>query len=53
MRATQFIDFINKKKIPTEEERTFIYSHISFTEKIMDIRRKYRRIINKQNKEKE
>ena len=40
-RATEFIDFINSKPIRSEEERDFIYSHLTVTDKIKEIRKKY------------
>ena len=42
-RVTQFIDFINRKKMPTAEEQATNYSHIKITEKLKRIRKKHRR----------
>ena len=50
-RVTELIYLLNQKKAPDEEERESLYSHINFTDKVMSIRRKYRAMINKQNKE--
>ena len=49
-RATEFIDFINRKKIPDEDEQYVLYPHISITEKLKETRRKYRKAINKESK---
>ena len=38
-RVTEFIDFINRKKLPDSEEQTSLYTHISITEKLKEIRR--------------
>jgi len=38
-RVTEFIDFINRKPIRTQEERDFLYSHITITEKVMKARK--------------
>ena len=43
-RATQFINYINKKKAPNKEEELTMYTHIELTEKVKDARKKYRRI---------
>ena len=50
-RVTELIYLLNKKKAPDKEERRALYNHINFTDKVMSIRRKYRAMINKQNKE--
>jgi len=50
-RATELIYFLNKKKVPNKEEKETLYNYISFTDKIMNIRRKYRAMIRSQNKE--
>tara|TARA_Y100001963_G_scaffold53436_1_gene74896 strand:+ start:89 stop:238 length:150 start_codon:yes stop_codon:yes gene_type:complete len=47
-RVTQFIDFINRKKMPSEDEQATDYSHISITEELKRIRKRHRK-----NKEKE
>lgn len=39
-RVTEFIDFINSKPIKSEEERKFLYSHLSVTDKLKKIRKK-------------
>ena len=49
-RVTQFIDFINRKKMPSEDEQTTDYSHISITEELKRIRKDYRK--KTKNKEK-
>ena len=51
-RVTEFIEFINAKKIPDEEEMKFMYSHLSKTEKLKKIRKKYRKEINAKQKSK-
>lgn len=43
-RVTQFVNYINKKNAPTKEEELVIYTHIELTEKIKDVRKKYRRV---------
>ena len=50
-RITELIYLLNQKKAPNKEEREALYNHINFTDKVMSIRRKYRAIMNKQNKE--
>ena len=42
-RVSEFIEFINKKKIPDKEEMSFLYSHISKTKKLKKARKKYRK----------
>ena len=49
-RVREFINFLNEKKAPGAEEKESLYSHISFEDKIMSIRRKYRAMINKEKK---
>tara|TARA_Y100000310_G_scaffold164042_1_gene163889 strand:- start:105 stop:275 length:171 start_codon:yes stop_codon:yes gene_type:complete len=49
-RATEFIDFINRKKLPDSEEQATLYTHISITEKLKDIRKDHRKAINKESK---
>ena len=39
-RLTEYFDFINTKEIRTEEERDFLYSHLSITDEIKKLRRK-------------
>ena len=39
-RLTEYFDFINTKEIRTEEERDFLYSHLTITDKIKKLRRK-------------
>ena len=58
MRASQFIDFINRKEMPTKEEQDIHYTHIDLETKkydkvtgkmvntIKETRRKYRLRIN-------
>ena len=50
MRATQFIEMINAKVMPDAEEELFLYTHISFTDKLKKTRRKYRRNIKNAKK---
>ena len=42
-RATEFIDFINRKKLPNYEEQIALYTHISITEELKIIRQLTRR----------
>ena len=42
-RATEFIDFINRKKLPNYEEQIALYPHISITEELKIIRQLTRR----------
>ena len=46
-RATEFIDFINRKEMPSKEEQRFGFNYISITEGLKKIRRKYRGAIKK------
>ena len=39
MRASEFFYFINRKELPTELEREFIYTHITIDENLMRVRR--------------
>ena len=50
-RITELIYLLNQKKVPDKEEKKTLYNYISFTDTVMSIRRKYRVMINKQNKE--
>ena len=50
-RVTELIYLLNQKKVPDKEEKKTLYNYISFTDTVMSIRRKYRVMINKQNKE--
>ena len=50
MRATQFIEVINADAMPNNEEKLFLYTHISFTDKLKKTRRKYRRNIKNAKK---
>ena len=47
-RATEFIDFINRKKLPNHEEQIALYTHISITEKLKETRKEHRKAINKE-----
>ena len=49
-RATEFIDFINRKKMPDEDECRVLYPHISITELMKEFRKKYRKAIKKESK---
>ena len=46
-RATEFIEFINRDKMPSDEEQNYEFNYISITENLKIIRRKYRRAIKK------
>tara|TARA_Y100001963_G_C6598666_1_gene361433 strand:- start:423 stop:569 length:147 start_codon:yes stop_codon:yes gene_type:complete len=46
-RVTEFIDFINSKPIRGEEERDFIYSHLTVTDKIKQIRKQHLKELKK------
>tara|TARA_R100000458_G_scaffold37215_1_gene34684 strand:+ start:2965 stop:3117 length:153 start_codon:yes stop_codon:yes gene_type:complete len=50
MRATNFISFINEENIPYQLDRKHYYTHIEITEKIVNIRKKYRRNLKKNAK---
>jgi hypothetical protein len=50
MRATEFICFINEKKIPCSLDRKHYYTHIEVTEKVITARKKYRRNLKKNAK---
>ena len=47
MRASQFIAYMNKEKHPTQEERKFFFTHLTITEKLKTVRRKYRALQKK------
>tara|TARA_R100000808_G_scaffold11943_1_gene30187 strand:+ start:277 stop:447 length:171 start_codon:yes stop_codon:yes gene_type:complete len=47
-RATQFIEFINEKVIPSEKDSNIIYTHISKNEKLKKIRKEYRKNLKKE-----
>ena len=42
-RVSQFIDYINQDNEPTPFEKMTEYSHISFTEIVNDLGKKYRK----------
>ena len=42
-RVAEFIEFINADEIPTDEEMKFMYSHITKTEELKKIRKKYKK----------
>jgi len=42
-RVTEFIDFINRKKMPDCDQQKVLYTHISITEKLKKQRRDHRR----------
>ena len=46
-RVTEFIDFINREKMPSKEEQRFEFNYISITEKLKQVRKKYRRATKK------
>ena len=50
-RVTEFIEFINREKIPDKEEMQFMYSHISKTKKLKKVRKKYRKKLKKGEKD--
>ena len=64
-RVSQFIDFINRKKIPTQEEQALYYAHISLEDvkdedgkvilknSIKEVRAKYKSRLRKEKKESE
>ena len=64
-RVSQFIDFINRKKIPTQEEQALYYTHISLEDvkdedgkvilknPIKEVRAKYKSRLRKEKKESE
>ena len=49
-RVTEYIDFINRKKLPDSEEQTALYTHISITEKLKEARKEHRKAIKKESK---
>lgn len=61
-RVSQFIDFINRKKIPTQEEQDLYYTHISLDDvkdeddkvilknPIKEVRAKYQSRLRKESK---
>ena len=49
-RTTEFIDFINREKMPDSEEQESLYSYMSITDRIKEIRKENRRKINKESK---
>ena len=50
-RISEFIYYINEDKEPTPWEKMTEYSHISFTEEINQIGKKYRKNMKKIKKE--
>ena len=42
-RVTQFIDFINRDKMPDEDEQAVIYTHFGISDKLKKIRKDYRK----------
>ena len=50
-RATQFIDYINKKHEPDPMSKACEYTHFSFREDIFRARKNYRKIIKKGDSE--
>ena len=42
MRATQFIEYINRQEHPTADEGATLYTHLTFTTELKAARRKYR-----------
>ena len=42
-RVAEFIEFTNAAEIPTDEEMNFMYSHITKTEELKKIRKKYKK----------
>ena len=50
-RATEFMHYLNEKSEPTSLQKMNEYTHISFTEKINMIGRKYRQLRRKNEKE--
>jgi len=51
-RATQFIDYINRDKEPTREERRAIYTSITLYHSHSIARKMYRKRIKKQKEKK-
>ena len=49
-RVTEFIEFINREKIPDEEEMESLYSYISKTKKLKKVRKEYRKNLTKEKK---
>ena len=44
-RASQFIEFINKEKMPRSDEQTAEYTHIGINDNLKKARKKYRKSI--------
>lgn len=49
-RVSQFVDFINRKKMPTKDEQDLYYTHISLDEDKKSARSKYKALRRKQKK---
>ena len=47
MRASQFIDYINRKEMPSEEEQKVHYTHLELDETLKKARREYRQQLKK------
>ena len=47
-RVTELIDFINRDTIPDELERKSLYSHITIDDKIIRLRKEYRKRLKKE-----
>ena len=50
MRATQFLEFINREKMPGVEEQLAEFTHISITEELKETRRKHRLALRKNDR---
>ena len=50
MRATEFICFINEKKMPKPLDRKHYYTHLTLSEKIKGIRKRHRKELKKNAK---
>ena len=52
MRASEFIELINIKKLPDKRERLFLYTHLTFDDVVKKIRKEVRKQRRKDDKDK-
>ena len=51
--VTQFIDLMNREKMPDEMERHIRYTHLEIDKEMIALRRLYRRNMKRQSKQSE
>ncbi len=53
LRASEFLDFLRRERLPAPDEQKFIFTHITIDDDLKSLRRKYRRQLTKHNDNKE